>query len=145
MTSQDLLSIFLLLVTMVLWGSTPLIEKLGLKDVDPLMGIFIRSLVITVILFVFYLFSGKLNELTKISVKNFSLFAASGIMAGLIGMWTYFYLLKEGMTSKIVPIAASYPLITAVLSIFALGEQVTFQRIIGIILTIIGIILVKQS
>ena len=145
MTSQDLLSIFLLIATMVLWGSTPLIEKLGLKDVDPLMGIFIRSLVITVILFVFYLFSGKLNELTKISVKNFSLFAASGVMAGLIGMWTYFYLLKEGMTSKIVPIAASYPLITAVLSIFILGEQVTLQRIIGIVLTVVGIILVKQS
>jgi transporter family protein len=145
MISQDLLTIFLLLVTMVLWGSTPLIEKLGLKDVDPLMGIFIRSLVITVILFVFYLFSGRINELTKISVKNFSLFAASGIMAGLVGMWTYFYLLKGGMTSKIVPIAASYPLITAVLSILVLGEQVTLQRIIGIILTIIGIILVKQS
>jgi len=145
MTSQDLLSIFLLIATMVLWGSTPLIEKLGLKDVDPLMGIFIRSLVITVILFVFYLFSGRLNELTKITVKNFSLFAASGIMAGLIGMWTYFYLLKEGMTSKIVPIAASYPLITAVLSIFILGEQVTLQRIIGIVLTVVGIILVKQS
>jgi transporter family protein len=145
MISQDLLTIFLLLVTMVLWGSTPLIEKLGLKDVDPLMGIFIRSLVITVILFVFYLCSGRIHELTKISVKNFSLFAASGIMAGLVGMWTYFYLLKGGMTSKIVPIAASYPLITAVLSILVLGEQVTLQRIIGIILTIIGIILVKQS
>jgi transporter family protein len=49
------------------------------------------------------------------------------------------------MTSKIVPIAAAYPLITAVLSIVVLGEQVTLQRIIGIILTIIGIILVKQS
>jgi transporter family protein len=145
MTSQDLLSIFLLLVTMILWGSTPLIEKLGLKDVDPLTGIFVRSLVITVILFIIYLCTGRLHELTKISVKNFSLFAASGIMAGLVGMWTYFYLLKEGMTSKIVPIAASYPLITAVLSILVLGEQVTFQRMIGIILTIIGIILVKQS
>jgi len=145
MTAHDLLSIFLLFITMILWGSTPLLEKLGLKNVDPLMGIFIRSLAITVVLFVFYLFSGRLIELTKISLKNFSLFAASGIMAGLIGMWTYFYLLKEGMTSKIVPIAASYPLITAILSIIVLGEQVTIQRIIGIILTIIGIILVKQS
>ena len=145
MMSQDLMSIFLLLVTMALWGSTPLIEKLGLKDVDPLMGIFIRSLVITIVLFIFYFFSGKLNELTKISLKNFSLFATSGIMAGLIAMWTYFYLLKEGMATKIVPIAASYPLVTAVLSILILGEQVTIQRIIGTILTIIGIILIKQS
>jgi transporter family protein len=145
MTSQDILSIFLLLVTMVLWGSTPLLEKLGLKDVDPLTGIFVRSLAITVVLFVIYLVTGRLHELTKISLKNFSLFAASGIMAGLVAMWTYFYLLKEGMTSKIVPIAASYPLITAILSILVLGEQVTFQRIIGIVLTIIGIVLVKQS
>jgi transporter family protein len=145
MTSQDILSIFLLLVTMVLWGSTPLLEKLGLKGVDPLTGIFVRSLVITVILFVVYLVTGRLHELTKISLKNFSLFAASGIMAGLVAMWTYFYLLKEGMTSKIVPIAASYPLITAILSILVLGEQVTLQRIIGIVLTIVGIILVKQS
>jgi transporter family protein len=145
MTTQDILSIFLLLVTMVLWGSTPLIEKLGLKDVDPLTGIFVRSLAIAVILFVVYLFTGRLHELTKISVKNFSLFAASGIMAGLVGMWTYFYLLKDGMTSKIVPIAASYPLITAILSVLVLGEQVTVQRMIGIILTIVGIILVKQS
>lgn len=145
MTSNDLLSIFLLLVTMVLWGSTPLLEKLGLKDVDPLTGIFIRSFVITIILFIIYLFTGRLHELTRISLKNFSLFAASGIMAGLVAMWTYFYLLKGGMTSKIVPIAASYPLITAILSILILGEQVTAQRIIGIILTIVGIILVKQS
>lgn len=145
MTSQDILSIFLLFVTMVLWGSTPLLEKLGLKDVDPLTGIFVRSLAITVVLFVIYLITGRLHELTKISFKNFSLFAASGIMAGLVAMWTYFYLLKGGMTSKIVPIAASYPLITAVLSILILGEQVTPQRIIGIVLTIVGIILVKQS
>jgi transporter family protein len=144
-TSQDILSIFLLFVTMVLWGSTPLLEKLGLKDVDPLTGIFVRSLAITVVLFVIYLITGRLHELTKISFKNFSLFAASGIMAGLVAMWTYFYLLKGGMTSKIVPIAASYPLITAVLSILILGEQVTPQRIIGIVLTIVGIILVKQS
>jgi transporter family protein len=68
LTTQDILSIFLLLVTMVLWGSTPLIEKLGLKDVDPLTGIFVRSLVITVILFVIYLVTGRLGELTKISL-----------------------------------------------------------------------------
>ena len=145
MTLQDLTTIGFLLITMALWGSTPLLEKLGLKEVDPLMGIFIRSLVITVLLFVVYLFTGRLHELTKISLRNFTLFSASGIMAGLVGMWTYYYVLKAGMTSKIVPIAASYPLITAILSILVLGENVTVQRLIGIVLTIFGIILIKQS
>jgi transporter family protein len=60
-------------------------------------------------------------------------------------MWTYYYLLKTGMTSKIVPIAAAYPFITAILSMVILVEQVTFQRIIGIRITIVGIILIQQS
>jgi transporter family protein len=145
LTFPDPITILFLFVTMLFWGTTPLLEKLGLKEVDPLTGIFIRSLAITVVLFLIYLFTGRLHELTKISLKNASLFTASGILAGLAGMWTYFYLLKGGMTSKIVPIAASYPLITAILSILILGENVTVQRIIGIVLTVFGIVLIKQS
>ena len=145
MSSTDVVAILLLFVTMFLWGSTPLLEKMGLKEVEPLTGILIRSGTITIVLLVVYLFSGRIHELTKISLKNYSLFAASGIMAGLIAMWTYYYLLKTGMTSKIVPIAAAYPFITAILSIVILGEQVTFQRIIGIVFTIGGIILIQQS
>jgi transporter family protein len=145
MSSNDVVAILLLFVTMFLWGSTPLLEKMGLKEVEPLTGILIRSGAITIVLLVIYLFNGRIHELTKISLKNYSLFAASGIMAGLIAMWTYYYLLKTGMTSKIVPIAAAYPFITVILSIVILGEQVTFQRIIGIVFTIGGIILIQQS
>ncbi|OPY79540.1 MAG: EamA-like transporter family protein [Syntrophorhabdus sp. PtaU1.Bin153] len=145
MTSQDVLAVVLLLTTMLFWGTTPLLEKLGLKEVDPLTAVFIRSLAITLVLFFLYLFTGRLHELTKVSGKNLILFAASGIMAGLLGMWTYYYLLRINMTTKIVPIAASYPLITALLSILVLGEEVTLQRIVGIVLTIVGIILIKQS
>ena len=145
MSSNDVVAISLLFITMFLWGATPLLEKMGLKEVEPLTGILIRSGVITIVLLVIYCFNGRIHELTKISLKNYSLFAASGIMAGLVAMWTYYYLLKTGMTSKIVPIAAAYPFITAILSIIILGEQVTFQRIIGIGLTITGIILIQQS
>ncbi len=145
MTSQDVLAVVLLLTTMLFWGTTPLLEKLGLKEVDPLTAVFIRSLAITLVLFFLYLFTGRLHEIAKVSGKNLILFAASGVMAGLLGMWTYYYLLRVGMTTKIVPIAASYPLITALLSVLVLGEEVTLQRIVGIVLTIVGIILIKQS
>jgi transporter family protein len=145
MNVHDIINIILLLITMLLWGTTPLLEKMGLREVEPLTGILIRSGAITIILLIVYLINGRIHELAKVSLKNYSLFAASGIMAGLIAMWTYYYLLKSGMTSKIVPIAAAYPFITAILSIAILGEQVTFQRIIGIVLTIAGIILIKQS
>jgi len=144
-SSNEVVSVALLFITMLLWGSTPLLEKIGLKEVEPLTGVLIRSAVITIMLLVIYLFNGRIHELTKVSLKNYALFTASGIMAGLIAMWTYFYLLKTGMTSKIVPIVAAYPLVTALLSTMVLGEQITIQRLIGITLTIGGIILVNQS
>jgi len=65
------------------------------------------------------------------------------MMAGLLGMWTYYTALKMEATSKIVPIAACYPLVTAFLSVLILKEGVTFQRIIGTALIVSGIWLVK--
>ncbi len=94
-------------------GFTPLLEKLGLKGADPLTEIFIRGLVIIVVHFVFYLFSGRLNELTKISLKNFFSFAAESWHALLQCGSTS--ICSRKVTSKIVAIADPLS-ITAVLA-----------------------------
>ena len=46
-------------------------------------------------------------------------------------------------TSKIVPIAACYPLVTALLSVLVLKEGVTLSRVVGTALIVSGIWLVK--
>jgi transporter family protein len=58
-------------------------------------------------------------------------------------MWTYYTALKLEATSRIVPIAASYPLVTAILSALILGEGLTVPRLIGTGLIVSGIWLVK--
>ena len=40
--------ILLLIVTALLWGTTPIFEKIGLVKVDPLIGVTIRSAIVTV-------------------------------------------------------------------------------------------------
>jgi uncharacterized membrane protein len=42
----------LLIVMTLLWGSTPILEKAGLAKVDPLIGVTIRSAIVTAGLFV---------------------------------------------------------------------------------------------
>jgi bacterial/archaeal transporter family protein len=49
------------------------------------------------------------------------------------------------MTSRVVPIVASYPLVTAILSVLVLREGITLQRIAGIMLAVVGIVLIKQN
>lgn len=134
---------FLLIATALLWGITPIIEKMGLARVDPLVGVTVRSFLVTVGLFFLTFLLGKGKELGSLDGKSILLFGLSGLMAGLLGMWTYYSALKVGATSKIVPIAASYPLVTTLFSMVILKEGVTLTRAIGTALIVIGIWLVK--
>jgi len=134
---------FLLIVTTLLWGATPIFEKTGLAKVDPLIGVTIRSAIVTAGLFLLTFLLGKGKALIELDGKSIFLFGASGMMAGLLGMWTYYGALKMEATSKIVPIAACYPLVTALLSILILKEGVTLHRVVGTALIVSGIWLVK--
>lgn len=135
--------IFLLFITALLWGTTPILEKIGLAKLDPLIGNTIRSVIVTVGFLLLTLVLGRGRELLKVDGKSILLFGASGIMAGLLGMWAYYTALKMEATSKIVPIAACYPLVTALLSVVILQEGVTLSRVIGTALIVSGIWLVK--
>lgn len=135
--------IFWLIVTMLLWGATPILEKMGLTKVDPLIGVTLRSAIVTVGLLVLTFLLGKGRALIELDGKSVLLFGASGLMAGIFGMWTYYMALKMEATSKIVPIAACYPLVTALLSVLVLREGITLHRIIGTALIVSGIWLVK--
>jgi len=137
------LVILLLIVTTLLWGATPILEKTGLSKVDPLIGVTVRSAIVTAGLFLLTFLLGKGKALVELDGKSFFLFGASGMMAGLLGMWTYYGALKMEATSKIVPIAACYPLVTALLSVLVLKEAVTLQRVVGTALIVSGIWLVK--
>jgi bacterial/archaeal transporter family protein len=137
------LVVLFLIITTLLWGATPIIEKIGLAKVDPLVGVTVRSAIVTIGLFIILFLMGKGRELIEVSAKNVLIFGASGVMAGLLGMWTYYMALKMEATSKIVPIAASYPLVTALLGALILNEGVTLPRVIGTALIVSGIWLVK--
>jgi transporter family protein len=100
--------VFLLIATTLLWGSTLILEKIGLARVDPLIGVTIRSAVVTAGLFSLTLLMGKGKTLVELDGKSLFLFGASGVTAGLLGMWTYYGALRMEATSKVVPIAASY-------------------------------------
>lgn len=140
---MKLLPILLLAITALCWGSTPILEKVGLKEVDPFVGVTVRSVAITAVLLVVAAVSGRLGDILSVDLRTVLIFSSSGVLAGLLGMWTYFWALKMGATSRVVPIAASYPLVTALLGMLLLGEQLTLLRFLGIVLIVLGIWLVK--
>jgi transporter family protein len=135
--------LLLVIITVLLWGATPILKKIGLTEVDPLAGITIRSTIAALSLLILTLLSGRGRALIEVDGKGFLLFGLSGLLAGALGMWAYYAALKMEATSKIVPISASYPLVTALLSILILREGVTLPRVIGTALIVIGTWFVK--
>ena len=135
--------VLLLTITALLWGATPILEKMGLAKIDPLIGVTVRSAVVTAGLLILTFLLGKGKALMEVDGKGLLIFGASGLMAGILGMWTYYMALQMEATSKIVPIAACYPLVTALLSVLILNEGVSVSRVIGTALIESGFLLVN--
>lgn len=133
------------MLSVIFWGMTPVVEKAGFAqgNIDPFIALTIRSLATIIGLVVILLGMGKVQALTETTPKAFIFFALSGLLAGLLGTWTYLTALKIGEVSRVVPISATYPLVTALLSFIILKEDFSLSRILGTLFIVTGIWLIK--
>lgn len=135
----------LIIMTILMWGTTPVIEKYGLGSVNPLPAVFVRSLAIVVSLVLIMAFTGSYKELGGMSAKSVIVFCLSGVIAGVFGMLTYFSVLKMGNASKIVPLSATYPLVTMLLSTVILKEAFSLQKLLATVLICSGVVIMQYS
>lgn len=128
-------------LTIIFWGTSPVIEKIGLKDLEPLLALFIRTFAALLGIFLALLLNSffKPINLSHLTFKNIVILSLSGIIGGFLGMLTYFSLLKTKDASQIVPLTSTYPLIATLLAILFLKENFTFYKILGTIFVVIGI------
>lgn len=133
----------LALITMFFWGIAPIFGKLGLQKVNPYIALAIRSFVISIILLIIVLARGDIKELATVDFRSASLIAAEGIFASLIGHFAYYYALKLGNTSRVVPVVSAFPIITVVIALFLFAEKMTLVKGAGIILVLAGLFLLR--
>jgi len=129
------------LLAAILWGIAPVFEKLGLIHVSPLAGLTIRTVSATIILILIMFFTNVHEEIIRADAGTIFFLIMSGIVAGLFGMWSYFSAMKYWEASRVVPIVGAYPLFAFLFSLLLLGEQITLQKSIGVILIVSGVML----
>ena len=134
----------LILLTIIFWGGTAIIDKVALREATPLAGLLIRSIAVLTSLIIFSFFARDIfTEAFKLSPKTIILFCLSGICAGLLGMLTYYSALKNLPSSIVVPLCSTYPLVAAILGMLVLKEGFSLPKLFGVILIVIGIWFVK--
>ena len=136
------LMIFIFLTTLF-WGMAAIFDKLALGKTSPFTGMMIRQFILSGILLAVGVGSARLGSLGTLDGRSILFFGLSGICGGAAGLWTYYHALRLGGASLVVPITATYPLITVLLSWLVLQESLTLSRIIGTGLIVLGVWLVK--
>lgn len=131
------------LIALFFWGIAPLFGKIGLTDTDPLLGLSVRTFGIAAVLLIIGTFTGGISQLANIDFRSSLFLLGEGISAGLIGHFAYFYSLKLGNTSKVVPIVMAYPLISVTIGLLIFNEPISLLKAGGILLTVGGIILLS--
>ena len=135
----------LALLVASIWGITPIFEKLSLVRASPLTVMTIRFIFTTTIVVTISLVTGKYRELSTVDGKTLLWIILAGILGGIVGLFLYFFALKQDLTSKIVPIAATFPLFTALYASIFLKEAITLPRLAGIVLIVIGLVLINWN
>jgi len=133
----------LAIITMFFWGIAPIFGKLGLAKINPFLALAIRSFVIAFIMLIIVAIRGDFKELAGLQLKSVSFIAIEGIFASLIGHFAYYYALKLGETSRVVPIASAFPIITIAAAAIFLTEKMTLLKGAGAALILAGIFLMR--
>jgi transporter family protein len=131
------------ILTACIWGFVPILEKIGLSHANPIAGVFYRCLGILVgfILMGFFIF--KPEDIRAVDLRAILFLVAAGLLASFLAQLTFYQGLKLGEVSKIVPISASYPLITFILGILIFKENFTLVKGLGVLAVVFGIWAIK--
>lgn len=118
-------------------GLTSILAKIGAKDVDSDLLTAIRTFIVLIFSFIFVLLAGSLNQIKDISSISLIFLVLSGIATGLSWL-CYFKALKLGDVNKVTPIDKSSTILTMLLAFIILGEEITLNMALGMVLMGIG-------
>lgn len=130
------------LLTAIAWGVGGYFEKKGLHlgNLSPQMGITIRTFIALILLGIVSFPQWK--SVTEASPKALIyMIVGGGIVAGAVGMLCFYAAIKGAPLGKVMPIAFTSPLFGALMGVILGGEPLTVKMMIGMAMTIGGIII----
>ncbi len=114
--------------------------KIGLQGIDSTVGTAARAIVMMLFIVAFVVSTGRGSQLTQFNSKDMFYIVLSGV-AGALSWLFYFAALKMADASKVAIVDRASILFVIILSVFVLGEKMTFRTAAAGILIFIGLIL----
>jgi transporter family protein len=132
------------LIAAVIWGTVPLLEKVGLGGGNAFVAVFARTAGLLLGALLCALWWSPWQALGNLPLRSFLLLGAGGFLASFVGQLAFYQALKQGHVSLVTPLAGTYPLVALILSWLVLREPITTGRATGALLIVLGAILLRR-
>jgi transporter family protein len=132
------------LLTAICWGVGGYFEKKGLHlgNLSPQMGITLRTVTALIILAIVSYPQWKTVPQAGPKALLYMI-VGGGVVAGAVGMLCFYTALKGAPLTRVMPIAFTSPLFGALMGVIFAGEPLTIKTILGMLLTVGGIVLLS--
>ncbi|MGC9348526.1 MAG: EamA family transporter [Anaerolineae bacterium] len=137
----------LALITAIAWGVGGFFEKRGLHagNLTPQVGITIRTAVALVILGAVSFPQWK--SIPQAGTKALLMMViGGGVVAGSVGMLSFYAAIRGADSlTQVMPIAFTSPLFSALMGLLFRTERLSWQTVVGMVLTIAGIVVLTST
>ena len=125
-------------------GLTTIFIKVGIKDINNLLALSIRTTIVLIFSFIVVLFTCSLNEINNLDFKTIVFLILSGFTTTLLWI-CYFKALQIGDVNKVSPIDKTSIVLTLILSSIFFKEKITYIKIISMILILLGTFIMSYT
>lgn len=137
---KQTIAIFALVIAQVFWGASYLLSDRALQVFSPAFLVTLRISIAAIVLGIIGLTTGKIQ---KVKLKDFKFF----VLAAFVEPFVYFLCEAKALNSGVSPTITSVmisliPLLTPVFAYIVLREKVTWTNLLGIIVSIIGVLMI---
>ncbi len=125
------------ILSAVFAAATAVLAKVGIENVDSNLATAIRTAVVLIMAWAIVFITHKGGGVASITPRSWLFLILSGLATG--ASWLcYFYAIKTGDVSKVVPIDKCSLVLTIIFAVFFLGESLSWKTVLGSVLLLAG-------
>lgn len=136
---------FNLFLCILLWGSIPVATKKILVELDNLQTLFYSTIFSTLVLGMILVLQKKTRILKKYNRSQYG----AMFLLGFLGNYLYYILLYGALemttASEGFILVYTWPVLVLVLSFIILKEEITIKKLVGVIISFLGIIIITTK
>ncbi|MGD0423823.1 MAG: EamA family transporter [Candidatus Bathyarchaeia archaeon] len=126
------------LVTLVLWGFWGFLGKITIDNANWKSVFFFSVISQMFFIVIFYVFAKP-----SLAINMQTCYAMLVGIVMVAGLMTFYQALEHGKVSVVVPLTAMYPLVTIILAVVVLKEELSPTQGIGVLLAIVAVVLIS--